>query len=1033
MTIYNPLEIEPEILKFWDKDKSFQKLMSKLSKSKKQFSFLDGPITANNPMGVHHAWGRAYKDLFLRFKAMQGYNQRRQNGFDSQGLWIEREVEKEKGFKSKEDIEKFGILNFAKACKERVEKFSKLIIQDSIRLGYWMDWGNDYYTMTDNNNLHNWYLIKSYYDKGWLYKGKDVVPWCARCGTASSKHDIITEGYLEITHPAIFMKFPVIGKEKEFLLVWTTTPWTMPADSAVAVSPDIVYAKVKQKDEIYYLAKDRLDILEGNYEELDTLSGADIVGISYVAPYKDLPAAKEATYSVITWDLVSSEEGTGMVHIAPGCGPEDYELGKRERLATIAPLDQAGVYIEGYDWLTGMSAKDANPKIIEDMKKRGFIYKIENYTHRYPHCWRCSEELVFRLVDEWYIRSADIRGKLISENKKIKWYPEYGKTRQETWFKNMSDWLISRKRFWGLPLPIWECECGKIHVFGSLEELKKLALSPKKVDKLPELHRPWIDEIKIRCETCGAEVERIPDVGDAWLDAGIVPLSTIGPYLKNKKYWEKWFPADMISENYPGQYRGWFNALFWASVTLTGKAPFKSVFGYETLKDENGEEMHKSKGNAIWASEALETAGADPIRWLYIKQDPTRELLFGYNNVNEAKRSLNVFWNMANYLKILINSDFKPKEPKIESLQDRWIISRLESTKQEVTESLENLMPHIASAALEKFFLEDLSRTYIQWVRDILSKESKEAQNTIQIIYKCLFDTTKLLAPFIPFLTEKLYQDIFKQYNKESSIHHIDWPSANKAKIDSTLENQISIVNEVSSQILYLREKAQRNVRWPIKEAIIVTTDPKIKKAIKKHQSIISEKTNTLEIKTQEKEIKGAEYKVKANYSRLSRFGKDVSKVVVKLSQQSPKSILKKFEKDSKLTIKAEGTNFEILKTDLIIQTKAPKGFLGNSAHKYSIYIDLEETNEMLASGFARELTRKIQELRKKSGLKKPDRILLHLEVSDDLKEQLLAFIADIKEKVGADEFAFESTYPKKFKDDFKIKDEEIKIGFSVV
>src|SRR3989344_2917065 len=504
---------ELEILKFWEENEIFEKLRKK-NKGKKKWSFIDGPITANNPMGVHHAWGRTYKDLFHRFKAMQGYEMRYQNGFDCQGLWVEREEEKNLGLNSKEDIEKFGILNFVKACRKRIEKFSKVQTEQSIRLGYWMDWNNSYYTMTDNNNLHNWMLLKLYFKKGWLYKGNDTVPWCWRCGTASSKHDIATEGYKEVTHKALFMQFPVKGKEKEYFLIFTTTPWTVPENVAIAVNEKIDYVLAENNGAKYWIAESRLNELNGDYKVLEKKKGSKLAGIKYAMPYANLEMQKNSPHKVVVWELASGEEGTGIVHIAPGCGAEDFELGKK---------------------------------------------------------------------------------------------------RQEDWFNNMGDWLISRKRYWGLPLPIWECSCGHIEVIGSLDELKQKAIDKKKVDKLPELHKPWIDEIRIKCPKCGKIISRIPDVGDAWLDAGIVPLSTLN-YLENKSYWKKWFPADLISENLPGQYRGWFNALFWASVVTVGKAPFKALFGYETLKDEKGEEMHKSKGNAIWFDDAVEKVGADSMR-----------------------------------------------------------------------------------------------------------------------------------------------------------------------------------------------------------------------------------------------------------------------------------------------------------------------------------------------------------------------------------------------------------------------------------
>jgi isoleucyl-tRNA synthetase len=798
-------EVEEEVLKFWKDKKIFEKLR-KQNKGKKKWSFIDGPITANNSMGIHHAWGRTYKDLFQRFKAMQGHEMRYQNGFDCQGLWVEREEEKDLGLKDKKDIEKFGILRFVQACRKRVEKFSKIQSEQSIKLGYWMDWDNSYYTMSDNNILHNWHLLKAYFEKGWLYKGKDAVPWCPRCGTASSKHDIVTEGYKEVKHTALFMQFPVKGKSDEYFLIFTTTPWTVPANVAIAVNEKIIYTKIKQDGLKYWIAEKRLNEIKGEYKIIEKKSGKQLEGIEYSMPYSNLSMQKNSPHRVVLWDLASEEEGTGIVHIAPGCGTEDFDLGKKLKFPAISPLDEAGNYKEGYNEFSLKNYKEVNKLVIEDLEKRKFVYKTNSYKHRYPHCWRCGEELVFRLVNEWYIKSGEIRNKLISENKKINWYPEYGKVRQEDWFKNMGDWLISRKRYWGLPLPIWECECGEIVVIGSLEELKKKAVDKNKVDKLPEIHRPWIDEIKIKCSKCKKEVSRILDVGDAWLDAGIVPFSTLN-YIKDKKYWKEWFPADLISENMPGQYRGWFNALFWASVALEGKAPFKAMFGYETLKDEKGEEMHKSKGNAIWFDDALAKIGADTMRLLYCLQDPSQELRFGFNAAKDPMNQINIFYNMS---RLIENVNVK----KISKIEDKWILSRLNSTIESVTNELEILHPHLATRALRDFWIYDFSRRYIQIIRDRISSEDKEALWVLKEVYTTLL---KLCSVIMPFITEKAWQELKeKKIVNEESVHLSSWPKADKKRIDAKLETRFNLLLKVIEKGLALRDKAKIGLKWPL-------------------------------------------------------------------------------------------------------------------------------------------------------------------------------------------------------------------------
>jgi len=813
---FNPqkdlIKREHQILSFWRKNKIFEKLVKK-NRGKKNWSFLDGPITANNPMGVHHAWGRTYKDLFQRHKAMQGYDQRFQNGFDCQGLWVEVEVEKELDFKTKKDIEDFGIENFVKKCKERVLKYSKIQTDQSKRLGQWMDWDNSYYTMSDENNFAIWHFLKKCHQKGLIYKGRDVVPWCLRCGTAISQHEILSEEYKNLSHKSVYLKLPIKNRQKEFLLVWTTTPWTLPANVSVAVNPDLEYLKVEQNGEKYYLLEKLKEFLEGDYKEIEKIKGKDLVGLKYEGPFDNLPATKGVSHKVVAWDEVAEDEGTGLVHVAPGCGQEDFSLSKKEDLDVIDPIDNIGNYKKDFGFLAGKNVKDIAEEILSDLEKRNIVYKIHDYVHRYPTCWRCKEELIFRLVDEWYIAMDKLREPMMEIAKKIKWLPSFGLSRELDWLKNMQDWLISKKRYWGLALPIYECSCGNFEVIGSKEELKEKSVSGWEEFSGHTPHRPWVDKIKIRCSKCEKNISRIPDVGNPWLDAGIVPFSTI-KYFEDKSFWGKWFPPEFICESFPGQFKNWFYSLIAASTVLENSEPFKKVLGYASVRDEKGEEMHKSKGNAIWFDEAAEKMGVDIMRWLYVSADPFKNLLFGYHVADKVlKRFILIYKNVFNFFLTYSKIDqWKPKEVESKEILDRWIISRLNQTTEEVTINLDKHFPHKASRAIERFVVEDLSTWYLRRSR---KRRDDQFYSTMDQVLSTL---VKLTAPFIPFISEDLYQKI-KTKDDPESVHLCDWPRVDKRKINKELNGQMEFVRTVIELGHAIRAEEGIRLRQPLEEA----------------------------------------------------------------------------------------------------------------------------------------------------------------------------------------------------------------------
>jgi len=838
----NFVELEHKWLAWWEANNILAKYLRKNENSEKRFFFLDGPITANNPMGVHHAWGRTYKDLWQRFKNMQGYQQTFRNGFDNQGLWVEVGVEQKLGFKSKKDIEEYGIEKFVNQCKQATLEWARVQTEQSKRLGYFMDWQNSYYTMSDANNYTIWYFLKKCFDQGLIYKGKDAVPWCPRCGTAISQHEILQEEYQELTHDSVYLRLPFIAQsgkpfKDEYLLVWTTTPWTIPANVMVAVNPEIKYARVLFEGKKYWLAAKLVPkIFKENYEIEKEVTGAELVKIGkfYKGPFDTLPivAKLKAEYPetfhtlVFTPELVSEEEGTGLVHIAPGCGAEDFSLVVNEcglPNLVLPAIDESACYLDGYGSFSFKNAKTEPELIFNYLKETDhgrFLFRIEPFSHRYPICWRCKTELVWRVVDEWYIKMDPLREKMKAAAKGARWLPEWALDRELDWLNHMADWMISKKRYWGLALPIWECSaCGHFEVIGSKKELKERAVEGWGEFEGHSPHRPWVDAVKIKCAKCGEIASRIPDVGNPWLDAGVVPFSTlIDPqtgkvsYLADKEYWRKWFPADFVTECFPGQFKNWFYAILAMSTVLEGRSPFKTLLGHALVRDEKGEEMHKSKGNAIWFEEAAEKMGVDVMRWMYVTQNPVLNLNFGYHIADETRRRFHLLlWNVYHYFVTYANLDrVKVEDLKADSKEilDCWIISRLNRLIVVVTESLEKYDAFDASLAIEEF-VNELSTWYVR-----RSRERVDKMPFYGTMYEVLLTLSKLLAPFTPFLAE----EIFKNLSEEESVHLQSWPLARKELIDADLEAKMLWVRQVVEIGHAQRKAANIKVRQPLSQ-----------------------------------------------------------------------------------------------------------------------------------------------------------------------------------------------------------------------
>jgi isoleucyl-tRNA synthetase len=1146
---------ERTILQFWDEIQAFQKLRAK-NQGKPKWSFLDGPITANNPMGVHHAWGRTYKDAYQRYFAMTGHELRYQNGFDCQGLWVEVEVEKELKLASKRDIEnlvpgeKFkSIDQFVGLCKERVDKFARRQTEQSIRLGQWMDWDRtdadwakpagerkSYFTMADDNNYTIWSFLKKCHDRKLIYKSYDAMPWCGRCGTGISQQEM-NEGYQMVAHRSVFVKFPLRANSNENLLIWTTTPWTLSSNVGAAVNPALTYLKVKHKDEIHYVAKGaftahrleeqfkrkewlegipKLKTLEqifkekGGYEIVGEISGKEMVGWQYDGPFDELPAQQHPggfpveiakvvaernwapmissaeSHRVVDWVEVGETEGTGIVHLAPGCGKEDFQhavwvqrrsvfrellnrgvefAGPCEAaknapdweiekyfdrfsvevfvrppslssprpegigLPPIAPLNDAGNFLAGFGGLTGKSANDHGTTdwILDNLQKKNRLLAVEKYPHSYPHCWRCKTELLFRLVDEWFI-DMKWRDEIMKVVEDVTFLPESinGKARERDWLKNMGDWMISKKRFWGLALPIWIDEkTGEFEVIGSYDDLKKRALDGGEGWEQFEghsPHRPWIDLVKIRSETTRNLMSRVPDVGNPWLDAGIVPYSTM-KYNTDCEYWRQWFPADFITESFPGQFRNWFYAILAMSTMMEQQAPMKVVLGHGLVRDEHGDEMHKSKGNAIPFEGAADTGydikdketdktlhhyppmGADLMRWMYCRTNPAGNINFGPHVAEEIRsKFIMKLWNtyafFCNYAAL---DKFDPSEALVPVKDrpdiDRWILSDLQLLIQSARKEFEafNVMKFCLDA--EAFVDDKLSNWYVRRNRRRFwkSEQGPDKMAAYQTLYTVLVTLVKLCAPVIPFMTEKVYRNLVP--NAES-VHLCDYPTADETLIDRDLTAEMDALLRLVSLGGSARNAVKIKTRQPLAEIKIQPANEIECKAAVRFADQIREELNIKQVTLHNdatSPLLALDYKLNPKTTG-PKFGTRLPQVqrALAIMVGDPHTTgslgLEQFRNGTgTLGLPLDDGTVAVLDpADVWIAPKVGKGLGGIFDRGTQILLDGRITPELELEGLAREIVRHVQNARKDAKLEMDDRIALRLTTdSPKLKEAI--------------------------------------------
>ena len=972
--------MERDLLAWWEQTGMMEKYLDRNRDSDRRWSFIDGPITANNPMGVHHAWGRAYKDLFQRYKTMQGFKQRYQNGFDGQGLWVEVEVEKEMGFNSKQDIEAYGIDRFVEACKARVRHFADVITEQSIRLAYWMRWDDSYHTMSDENNYTIWRFLKNCHERGWIYEGTDVMPWCPRCATGLSEHEIVTEGYKEVVHPGVFVRFPLEDADGESLLVWTTTPWTLTSNVAAAVHPEMAYVKVRRGDDTLYLAKARLHVLHDGYQVLEELPGEKLVGRRYRGPFDELAPQQGVEHRVIPWKEVSEGEGTGIVHIAPGAGKEDFALGKEFGLAVIAPLDEFGNYLQGFGNLTGRNVSEVNPDIFADLLEKGLLFKVEDYPHRYPICWRCNTELVFRLVDEWFISMDELRHLIADVTRKIRWIPSFGLERELDWLRNMDDWMISKKRYWGLALPIYKCGCGHFEVIGSETELKERAVEGWSGFEGHSPHRPWIDGVKIRCPQCNETVSRIRDVGNPWLDAGIVPYSTIG-YRHDRKQWEEWFPADWISESFPGQFRNWFYSLLTMSAALENHEPFRSVFSYALMRDEKGEEMHKSRGNSIDFGEAADRMGVDAMRWVFLRHNPAQNLNFGFGAADEVRRRFFLtLWNTYSFFVTYANIDeFNPgnETPAAQAPEmDRWITSELHSLIAGVTQTMDDFDAADAGRRIEEF-VEVLSNWYVRRSRRRFwkSENDQDKLSAHHTLYACLVTLAKLLAPLAPFISEQMYQNLVRPAYPDApeSVHLADYPVADPSLIDDRLSQATRLAMKVSSLGRSARSKAGVKVRQPLSRVLVKPGSNEDGALLEQVTAQIVDELNVKEVGIIDREEDVLEFQVRLNMAIAgSKYGAEARTIGEALGGLDPVAVALRARGGS--TVEVGG--YVLQPEEITVAASDKPGYASAVEAGFIVAVSTGLTLELAEEGVARELVHRLQNMRRSAGFDIADRIV---------------------------------------------------------
>jgi len=1003
------VEREKEVEKFWEDEEIFEKSIED-RKDSPTYMFYDGPPTANGKPHIGHVLTRVIKDMIPRYRTMKGYKVPRKAGWDTHGLPVELEVEKKLGLDGKEQIEAYGLEPFIKECKESVWKYKGMWEEFSGVVGFWADMENPYVTYENNFIESEWWALKQIWDKGLLYKGFKVVPYCPRCGTPLSSHEV-AQGYKDVKEKSAIVKFKVKGEDAYFL-AWTTTPWTLPSNVALCVNPVETYVRVRKEGTTYIMAEALVEkVLESDFEISDRFDGKSLEYKEY-EPLFDFVDPKKKAWFVTCDDYVTLTDGTGIVHIAPAFGEDDSRIGRKYDLPFIQLVNSKGEMTKETKW-EGVFVKKADPLVLKDLKENGKLFAAPTFEHSYPHCWRCDTPLIYYARESWYIKMTEVKDDLIRNNQTINWIPEsIGKGRFGDWLENVQDWAISRNRYWGTPLNVWQCSCGAMHSIGSIEELKSMSENcPEHI----ELHRPFIDAVTIKCPECGGQMKRVPEVIDCWFDSGSMPFAQHHYPFENKEVFEQQFPADFISEAVD-QTRGWFYSLLAVSTLIFNKAPYKNVIVLGHVQDENGQKMSKSKGNAVDPMDALREYGADAIRWyFYINSAPWLPNRFYGKAVQEGQRKfMGTLWNTYAFYVLYAEIDqFDPTKHKLEydqlTVMDKWLMSKLNSLIKEVDEDLANYKVTEAARALQ-VFTDEMSNWYVRRCRDRFWAKGMEQDkvSAYMTLYTALVTLSKLAAPMIPFMTEQIYQNLVRNVDKSApeSIHLCDYPQVNEQLIDKKLEVDMDEVLDIVVLGRAARNEANIKNRQPISD-MYVKSDNVLDKF---YTDIIKDELNVKQVSFRDDVEDFVNYTFKPQLKTVGpKYGKQLGKIKEALAHLDGPAAMKKLKSDGALEFDFDGEKISLTMDDLLIETAKSENFVSQEDNQVTVVLDIRLTPELIEEGFVREVISKVQTMRKEAGFEVTDHIILSQSDNDKLAEIIKANVDQVKSETLADDIVFGS------------------------